>query len=65
MKTAKSGKKRSYRDTSQKSAIKTAKVYGVDISALKMNLRRTPFERMKRHQFALNTLEMLRKAKRI
>jgi hypothetical protein len=65
MKIAKSGKKVSSKNTSQKGAIETARVYGIDISALMMNLKRTPSERVRRHQFAFNTLEMLRKAKRI
>jgi len=49
----------------QKNPIDAAKAYGIDIYALMMNLKRTPYERIRRHQLALNTLEMLRKAKGI
>jgi len=37
--------------------------YGIDISILKANLKRTPAERIKRHQIALNTVEKLKEAK--
>jgi hypothetical protein len=60
MKTVKNGK-----NTMQKNPIDAAKAYGIDIYALMMNLKRTPYERIRRHQLALNTLEMLRKAKGI
>jgi hypothetical protein len=39
--------------------------YGIDISMLIDNIRRSPAERIKRHQIALNTATKLRKAKRI
>ena len=39
--------------------------YGIDIPMLIDNIRRSPAERIKRHQIALNTATMLRKAKRI
>ncbi len=37
--------------------------YGIDIYALIANLKRTPAERIRRHQIALNTAQKLRKAK--
>ena len=45
--------------------IRAAIDYGIDISMLIENLKRTPTERIRRHQIALNTALMLRKAKRI
>jgi hypothetical protein len=39
--------------------------YGIDISMLIDNIRRSPAERIKRHQIALNTATKFRKAKRI
>ncbi|MCX5633053.1 MAG: hypothetical protein NTW93_05210 [Phycisphaerae bacterium] len=50
---------------SRKDQIKKAKACGIDVSALTANLRRTPYERIMRHQVALDTFLMLRKAKRI
>jgi len=37
----------------------------VDIEMLKENLKRTPAERIRRHQIALNTVKKLRKAEQI
>jgi hypothetical protein len=37
--------------------------YGIDLKMLAANLNRTPSERVRRHQIALDTVEMLRKAK--
>jgi len=45
-------------------AIRAAIEYGVDISLLRANLALTPAERLRRHQIALNTVEMLREGKR-
>ncbi len=45
-------------------AIHEAAEYGIDISVLRANLALTPAERLRRHQIALNTVEMLREAKR-
>jgi len=45
-------------------AIREAIQYGIDISLLRANLVLTPAERLRRHQIALNTMEMLREAKR-
>ncbi len=47
----------------QTDAIQAASEYGIDVSILKDNLKRTPAERIKRHQIALNTVEKLKKAK--
>lgn len=49
----------------QTDAIQAAIDYGIDVSMLIENLKRTPAERIKRHQIALNTIEKLRKAKKI
>ncbi len=46
-------------------AIQEAIEYGIDISLLKANLALTPAERIRRHQIALDTVEMLQKAKRL
>ncbi|MEN6425267.1 MAG: hypothetical protein ABFE13_07885 [Phycisphaerales bacterium] len=46
-------------------AIREAVEYGIDISMLRANVALTPAERLRRHQIALNTAEMLRKAKRL
>jgi hypothetical protein len=43
--------------------IQAAADYGIDISMLIDNLKRTPAERIRRHQIALNTVKLLRKAK--
>jgi hypothetical protein len=45
-------------------AIREAVEYGIDISLLRANLALTPGERLRRHQIALNTVEMLREAER-
>lgn len=44
-------------------AIREAAEHGIDVSMLRANLALTPAERLRRHQIALNTAEMLRKAK--
>jgi hypothetical protein len=38
---------------------------GIDVSMLVDNLQRSVTDRIKRHQIALNTVEKLRKAKRL
>jgi hypothetical protein len=45
--------------------VREAAEFGIDVSALIDNLRRTPEERIRRHQIALNTVEKLRRAKRV
>jgi hypothetical protein len=47
----------------QKDPIQAASDYGIDVSMLADNLKRTPAERIRRHQIALNTAEKLRKAR--
>jgi len=47
----------------QADQIKAALDYGIDIDALIDNLKRTPEERIRRHQIALNTAEKLREAR--
>jgi hypothetical protein len=47
----------------RKDAIQAATDYGIDVSMLADNLKRTPAERIRRHQVALNTAEKLRKAR--
>lgn len=49
----------------QADEIQAAAEYGIDISMLIDNIRRSPAERIRRHQIALNTVKSLRKAKRI
>jgi len=48
----------------QKKLIQELLKYDIDIFALRDNILRTPAERIKRHQFALNTVEKLRNAKK-
>ena len=43
--------------------IQAAIDYGIDIQQLMDNLKRTPAERIRRHQMALNAVKKLRKAK--
>jgi len=45
--------------------LKVATDYGIDVSMLADNLRRSVTDRIRRHQNALNTAEKLRKAKRL
>lgn len=58
-------KQNRHRKTSkrQKDAIQAATDYGIGVFMLADNLKRTPAERIKRHQIALNTAEKLRKAR--
>jgi len=49
----------------QTDPIRAAIDYGIDVSMLADNLRRSVTDRIKRHQIALNTAEKLRKAKRL
>ena len=46
-------------------AVQEAIDYGIDVSALRDNLARPVAERLRRHEIALHTVEMLRKAKRL
>jgi hypothetical protein len=49
----------------RKDPIRAAADYGIDIPMLMANLNRTPAERIRRHQIALETFRTLRKAKRV
>jgi hypothetical protein len=49
----------------KKNVLQTAVDYGIDISLLISNLQKTPAERIRLHQIALNTADKLRKAKRL
>lgn len=49
----------------RKDPIRAAADYGIDIPMLIANLARTPAERIRRHQIALETFKALRKAKRV
>ena len=49
----------------QKDPIRAAADYGIDIPMLTANLNRTPAERIRRHQIALEAFKALRKAKRV
>lgn len=52
-------------DSGKKDELQTAADYGIDISMLISNLQKTPAERIKLHQVALDTTDKLRKAKRL
>ncbi|MCK5225955.1 MAG: hypothetical protein KAQ89_04495 [Planctomycetes bacterium] len=52
-------------DDTEKDEILAAAEAGIDIDMLEANLKRSPIERIKRHQIAFNTAEKLRKAKRL
>ena len=47
----------------QTNEVQAAIDYGIDVQALIDNLKRTPEERVIRHQIALNAMEALQKAK--
>jgi len=57
--------KRRRANSQQPDAIQAAIDYGIDVSMLVENLKRTPAERIRRHQIALATVEKLRKAGRL
>ena len=61
---AKHGQRTRGRSSKPRDAVQEAIAYGIDVAALRDNLARTPAERLRRHQIALNTVEMLQKAKR-
>ena len=54
-----------FQPKSRKDPIHAAADYGIDIQMLIANLARTPVERIRRHQIALETFDALRKAKRV
>ena len=45
-------------------AIQEAIDYGIDVSAIRDNLARTPTERLRRHQIALDRMRMLQTCER-
>ena len=45
--------------------VQAAADYGIDVAQLRDNLALTVTERVRRHQIALNTVELLQKAKRL
>lgn len=54
----------SYTDVAgQSDQVRAAVQFGIDVQALIDNLERTPAERIRRHQVALDTTMMLRNAK--
>jgi len=61
----KQGQPRRHKPRKPRDAVQEAIDYGIDVAALRENLARTPAERLRRHQIALNTVEMLQKAKRL
>jgi hypothetical protein len=63
---AKSKKKKISKSKSrQATEIQAAIDYGIDVSMLIGNINRSCTERIRRHQIALNTVEKLRKARRL
>ncbi|OHB65269.1 MAG: hypothetical protein A2Y76_08740 [Planctomycetes bacterium RBG_13_60_9] len=46
-------------------AVQEAIRHGIDVDMLRDNLARTPAERLRRHDTALEMVEMLRKARRL
>ena len=52
-------------DAPDEDAIRAAQEYGIDISMLRDNLRRSYAERIRRHEIALKTVEKLRDARRV
>jgi len=63
---AKSKKNRMPKSKSLRAAeIQAAIDYGIDVSMLIQNVKRSCTERIIRHQIALNTVEKLRKARRL
>jgi len=48
-----------------KDQIKAAVRYGIDVSMLIENVKRSPAERIRRHQIALNTAEKLRSGRHL
>jgi hypothetical protein len=50
-------------NSGKKDELQAAADYGIDVSLLISNLQKTPAERIRLHQIALNTADKLRKAK--
>ncbi len=49
----------------QKDSVQAAREYGIDVAMLIDNLKRSPAERIRRHQIALETMETLQQAQRV
>jgi hypothetical protein len=49
----------------QEDAVRAAREYGIDVAMLIDNLKRSPTERIRRHQIALETMEALQQAQQI
>ncbi|MCK4292473.1 MAG: hypothetical protein KAY65_04705 [Planctomycetes bacterium] len=62
MSTTKENGDRITENPQQAHQIQAAIDYGIDLQMLVDNAKRTPAERIRRHQIALNTAEKLRKA---
>jgi hypothetical protein len=58
-------KKASGSSPRRKDAVQAAIDWGIDISMLIDNLKRSPAERIRQHQIALNTMLKLRMAKHL
>ena len=65
MKQRKTKKTGIFRPRPQKDPIHAAADYGIDIPMLIDNIARTPAERIRRHQIALETFKALRRTKRV
>jgi hypothetical protein len=52
-------------NSGKKDELQIAADYGIDVSLLISNLQKTPAERIRLHQIALNTADKLRKAKHL
>jgi hypothetical protein len=63
--TAKSNSRITKGKYPQAAEIQAAVDYGIDVSMLIDNIHRSFSERIKRHQIALNTVEKLRRARRL
>jgi hypothetical protein len=58
-------RKLSIKDVEHIAEIRKAIEYGIDVTMLIDNIHRTPSERVRRHQAALETVEKLHKARRV
>ena len=58
-------RKYSVKDIEQIPEIRAAIDYGIDVTMLIDNIHKTPAERVRRHQAALETVEKLQKARRL
>ncbi len=56
-------RKYSVKDIEQIAEIRAAIEYGIEVTMLRDNIRRSPAERIRRHQIALATVEQLQKAR--